>query len=240
MRFFRIPSTLGLVLLLMSAQSSRAATAGFCNPWFPTPEGARWEYEETSGAGRARAIRSVIVTSVRQEDGNEVAELRQTVREAARKSLARAAGLTEVRCDEGDLTLTTRGAAQGKSGEAKSTGRVTAVTPGLPAAKLLKPGYRWQSRSRIEAREAGMTIVVDGKRESQVGKRTQVEVPAGTFSDALVVETRQTLTRKGTPPVQQAIREWYVHGVGLVKRETRVINGNADSFTVEKMRLFSR
>ena len=240
MRFFPITSTLGLALLLMSVPSGWAATGGFCNPWFPTPEGARWEYEETSGAGRARAIRSVIVTSVRPEDDGAVAELRQTVREAARKSVARAAGLTEVRCDGGNLTLTTRGAAQGKSGGAKSTGRVTAVTPGLPAANLLVPGYRWQSRSRIEAREAGMTIVVEGKRDSEVGKRTSVEVPAGTFSDALVVETRQTLTRKGTPPVQQAIREWYVHGIGLVKRETRVINGTADTFTVEKMRLFSR
>ena len=140
---------LGLILLVMLApREGSANAAGFCNPWFPTPQGARWEYEEISGAGRARAIRSVVVTSVKKDGDIAIAELRQTVREAARKSLARAAGITEVRCTNGNLSLTTRGAAQGKAGTAKASGRVSAEMPGLPSAKLLKPGYRWRSRSR--------------------------------------------------------------------------------------------
>jgi hypothetical protein len=241
MKTSSILRTLVLALLLIPVGRAESATAtGFCNPWFPTPEGARWEYEEISGAGRARAIRSVVVTSVTKTASGEVAELRQTVREAARKSLARAAGITEVGCQNGNLSLTTRGAAQGKSGGSKSTGRVTAVIPGLPSEKLLLPGYVWKSRSRIQAQEGGATIVVEGQRESRVGKTTTVEVPAGTFSDVLLVETRQTLTRAGTPPVVQQIREWYVRGVGLVQRETRVAGGPPDSFTVEKMRHFSR
>lgn len=241
MRILQITSALCLAaLVLLFPQPGWSAAAGFCNPWFPTPEGARWEYEETSGAGRARAIRSVVVISARKDDGNEIAELRQTVREAARKSQARAAGITEVRCQGGDLTLTTRGAAQGKSGSAKATGRVTAVIPGLPAANLLKPGYRWRSASRIEAQEPGTTIVVDGKRESRIGKASSIQVPAGDFSDVLLVEIRQTLSRAGSPPIDQAIREWYVRGVGLVQRETRVLKGTPDSFTTEKLRHFSR
>lgn len=232
---------LGLILLLMLApREGSANAAGFCNPWFPTPQGARWEYEEISGAGRARAIRSVVVTSVKKDGDIAIAELRQTVREAARKSLARAAGITEVRCTNGNLSLTTRGAAQGKAGTAKASGRVSAEMPGLPSAKLLKPGYRWRSRSRIRAEENGTTIVVEGQRESLIGKSTSIEVPAGVFSDALLVETRQTLTREATPAVVQEIREWYVRGVGLVQRETRVAGGTPDSFTIEKMRHFSR
>ena len=104
MRILQITSALCLAaLVLLFPQPGWSAAAGFCNPWFPTPEGARWEYEETSGAGRARAIRSVVVISTTKDDGNEIAELRQTVREAARKSQARAAGITEVRCQGGIL-----------------------------------------------------------------------------------------------------------------------------------------
>ena len=241
MKIATISGLLALAFSLAPTATAGASTvAGFCNPWFPTPDGARWEYEEVSGAGRARAIRSVVVATVTKNASGEVAELRQTVREAARKSRARAAGITEVRCENGNLALTTRGAAEGKSGASRAAGRVTAVIPGLPSEKFLKPGYVWKSRSRILAQEGDATITVEGERESRVGRTTTVEVPAGTFSDVLLVETKQTLTRAGTPPVVQDIREWYVRGVGLVQRETRVAGGPPTSFTLEKMRHFSR
>ncbi|MFP6664669.1 MAG: hypothetical protein VCC00_10745 [Deltaproteobacteria bacterium] len=220
--------------------AARAERLGFCNPWFPTPAGARWEYEETSGAGRARAVRSISVHKVEKTATGERAELRQTVREASRRSLAQASGLTESDCVAGRITLTTRGAAKGKAGDAEARGQITARIPGLPPATQLVVGSSWTATSRIETTEGNTRIVIDGQRESRVVSQGPVEVPAGSFAKAIEIRTRQTLSRKGAAAAHQEIREWYVRGVGLVKRATRVAGGMPDTSTLETLRHFSR
>lgn len=234
-------AVLGLILTAASAsaESPDGRRAGFCNPWYPFPSGARWEYEETSGGGRARAVRSVTVTRVEKTADGERALLRQTVREATKRSQAQAAGLTEAACRDGAITLTTRGAAEGQAGAAERRGRVTAEVPVLPAPAKLASGNTWKSESRIEADEGGQSIVIEGLRESRVVATGPVEVPAGTFSHAIEIRTFQTLRRAGHPPAQQMIREWFVRGVGLVKREIRVKGGMPDTATVESLRHFS-
>jgi hypothetical protein len=225
--------------LFFSSTAADAKPPGFCNPWFPTPAGARWEYEETSGAGRARAIRSISVRTVEKTATGETAELRQTVREATKRSLARASGVTQSDCAAGRITLTTRGAAKGKAGNAETQGRITARIPGLPPPADLVVGHSWTATSRIETDEGGTRILIDGQRESRVVSEGPIEVPAGSFARAIEIRTQQTLSRKGVAAAHQEIREWYVRGIGLVKRETRVTGGMPDTATQETLRHFS-
>lgn len=234
-----VAATLLLVTLAPVAGAATNDRPGFCNPWFPFPQGARWDYEETSGGGRARAVRSVSVTQVEKTAQGERAVLRQTVREATRRSQARAAGLTEADCEGGAITLTTRGAAEGQAGSSERRGRVTAEVPGLPAPAKLIPGTSWESASRIEADEGGQSIVIKGTRLSRVIGEGPVEVPAGRFQNAIELRIQQTLRRDGHPPARQTIREWFVRGVGMVKREIRVDGGMPDTATVESLRHFS-
>ena len=232
-----------LALALLVPPAALSETPAYCNPWYPTPQGARWEYEETSGAGRSRAVRSVVVDRVENSAAGARAVLRQTIREASKQSLARAAGVTDLVCKNGDIELTTRGAAQGRSRNAEADGRVVATVPGLPSAEKLKVGSSWDSTSRIEADEKTRHIVIEGKRRSRVVSQGPIEVPAGTFSEALEIVTKQTLTRTDIPDgavTNQVIREWYVRGVGLVQRETRVAGGSADTVTKETLRHFVR
>jgi hypothetical protein len=134
--------------------------------------------------------------------------------------------------------MTVKGQARGQDGGKKATGSVIARLPGLAPAKDLVPGYEWSADSQIEAVEGDRRIVTRGVRKSRVEGTEMVSVPAGRFSDALrivAIETLETKGTDGTLSARQEFVEWYVRGVGLVKRETRVRSSAGQAISVEEL-----
>jgi hypothetical protein len=90
--------------------------------------------------------------------------------------------------------------------------------------------------------DAGSKVVAQGARGSRVERAEGVTVPAGTFPDALRIESVQTLTLhrgKDEHYARQEIVEWLVRGVGLVKRETRVSRNAKAAVSVEELQSYS-
>lgn len=107
----------------------------------------------------------------------------------------------------------------------QAAGTVRAQLPGLPAAERLLAGQSWESTGQIETTQGGTTARTSVARRSRVDGVFPVQVAAGDFPEALLVSSVETLELGGPAGGRQArqeIREWYVRGVGLVKRETRL------------------
>jgi hypothetical protein len=194
-----------------------------CNPYFPMPSGGRWVFELRQADGREALRRVVTVKSAKQDGDVATVELEQTVgRPDASSNASAGSATTSVRCEAGAVSLTVAGSAG--PGGAGSRAGVKAKTDGLPAADKLVVGYAWRSESDIEATNDGKVFHSRAMRGSKVEAIEPVTVPAGTFPRALRVVSVENVASPGDDrrEVKQDIVEWYVRGLGLVKREARI------------------
>jgi len=212
----------------------RSEAAEPCNVYYPLPVNGTWTYREGPQGGKPRVEKHVVVLSVQGEGDRRSALVEQSVRTPGAPDLAVGRARTTVHCDRGRIGMSVKGVAQGREGDNTSSGTVSAEIPGLPPADKLVPGYEWTSKSVIKASDGALTSVTEGRRENRVSGLEAVSVPAGRFERALKVVSIETLRQKGeTRSAQQELVEWYVSGVGLVKRETRVRSGNRAATSVE-------
>ena len=210
-----------------------------CNAFFPLRQGARWVYDEGEVGSKVKMRRTITVQSVTTTDGVTNAEILQQVSLPGQPDVIAGKATTRARCDDSGVQLNIDGSA-GVGGE--TSGVIKAKLPGLPPAADLKPGFSWRGDSEVETMDAGSKVVAQGARGSRVERAESVTVPAGTFPDALRVESVQTLTLhrgKDEHYARQEIVEWLVRGVGLVKRETRVSHDAKAAVSVEELQSYS-
>lgn len=222
-----------------TAIAATSARAEDCNAFFPLKQGAQWVYEEGAVGSKETMRRTISVTSVTENDGVTTAELQQQVSLPGRPDVTAGKAITRARCDASGVTLTIDGSA-GVGGE--TSGVIKAKLPGLPPAGDMKPGFSWRGDSEVETMDAGTRVVAQGARGSRIEGVESVTVPAGTFPDALKVATVQTLTLhrgQDTRYARQQVLEWYVRGVGLVKRETRTSQGSDAAGSVEQLQSYA-
>lgn len=223
-------------LALLAAASVRGEE---CNAYFPLQRDARWVYEEGAAGSNATMRRTITVVSVTASDGVTSADLRQEVSLPGQPDVTAGTATTRVKCDTSGVSLTIDGSA-GVGGE--TSGVIKAKLPGLPPEGDMKPGFSWRGDSEVETMDSGTRVVAQGARGSRVEGVESVSVPAGTFPDALKVATVQTLTLhrgQDTRYARQQVLEWYVRGVGLVKRETRTSQGKDAAASVEQLQSYS-
>jgi hypothetical protein len=236
-----------LTVLTLVAAAAIATRAGAetsdasseCNAYFPLRQGASWVYDEGEVSSNVKMRRTVTVQSVSTANGVTTGELVQQVSLPGQPDVVAGKATTRATCDSSGVQLQIDGSA-GVGGEA--SGVIKARLPGLPAAADLKPGYSWRGDSEVETMDAGSKVLATGARGSRVTKTESVTVPAGTFPDALRIESVQTLTMhrgKDERYARQEIVEWYVSGIGLVKRETRVSHGANAAVSVEELQSYS-
>lgn len=215
------------------------ARAEECNAFFPLKPDARWVYEEGAAGSKETMRRTITVKSVTSSDGVTRAELQQQVSLPGRPDVTAGTAITRATCDASGVSLTIDGSA-GVGGE--TSGVIKAKLPGLPPDANLKPGFSWRGDSEVETMDSGTRVVAQGARGSKVEGVESVTVPAGTFPDALKVATVQTLTlHRGQDSryARQQVLEWYVRGIGLVKRETRTSQGSDAAASVEQLQSYS-
>jgi hypothetical protein len=228
-----------LVALATVVLAGTPAFAEDCNAFFPLRQGAQWVYEEGAAGSKDMMRRTITVTSVTESDGVTTADLQQRVALPGRPDVTAGTATTRARCDTSGVSLSIDGSA-GAGGE--TSGVVKAKLPGLPPASDMKPGFSWRGDTEIETMDGGTRVVAQGARGSRVEGVESVTVPAGTFADALKVATVQTLTVHRGPDTRyarQQVLEWYVRGVGLVKRETRTSQGSDAAGGIEQLQSYS-
>ncbi|MBM4243318.1 MAG: hypothetical protein FJ148_05810 [Deltaproteobacteria bacterium] len=235
-----MPHRLGrLPAFLLLVAAATPARGDECNAYFPLRPDARWVYSEGAAGTSQTMLRTITVMSVAAGSEVTTAELQQQVSLPGRPDVIAGTAITRVRCDASGVTLTVEGSA-GVGGE--TSGVIKAKLPGLPPDSDLKPGFSWRGDTEVETMDAGARVVAQGARGSRVEGVESVTVPAGTFPDALKVATVQTLTLqrgKDTRYARQQLLEWYVRGVGLVKRETRTSQGKDAAGSIEQLQSHS-
>jgi hypothetical protein len=222
---------------LASAQTGSGSAQ--CNAYYPLRQDARWVYEEGEVGSQVRMRRTITVQSVSTADDVTSADLLQQVSLPGRPDVVAGRATMRVRCDATGVQVAIDGSA-GIGSEA--SGVIKAKLPGLPPAADLKPGFSWRGESEVETMDAGSKVTAQGTRGSRVERTESVTVPAGTFPDALRIESVQTLTmHRGQDDryARQEVVEWYVRDVGLVKRETRVSHGKDAAVSVEELQSYS-
>jgi hypothetical protein len=186
--------------------------------------------------------RTVSVTSVETSGRVTTATLSQSVHAAGQPGTPAGSATTTVRCAGGAVQVSVSGTAASSSGGERATATVRAELPGLPPAEKLTKGFQWQSQGRVETVEGDSTAVTAISRQSQVDGVFPIKVPAGDFPQALRVASVETL-KLGTPAgereARQEIQEWYVRGLGLVKRDTRLAGIETPAGSVEELVGFS-
>lgn len=228
-----------LPLTALAVFAATSVRAEECNAYFPLQPDARWVYEEGASGSNATMRRTITVKSVTTSDGVTSADLQQEVSLPGQPNVTAGTATTRVKCDASGVSLTIDGSA-GVGGE--TSGVIKAKLPGLPPEADMKPGFSWRGDSEVETMDAGTRVVAQGARGSRVEGVESVSVPAGTFPDALKVATVQTLTLhrgQDTRYARQQVLEWYVRGVGLVKRETRTSQGKDAAASIEVLQSYS-
>ena len=232
------PFAIAAAAALLVALSSTAARAEQCNAFYPLTPNAQWVYEEGAAGSQATMRRTITVKSVATTDGVTTAELTQAVSLPGQPDVTAGTATTRAVCDASGVKLSIDGSA-GVGGE--TSGVIKAKLPGLPPESDLKPGFSWRGDSEVETMDAGARVVAQGARGSRVEGVESVTVPAGTFPDALKIASVQTLTlKRGSDEryARQQVLEWYVRGVGLVKRETRVSQGKDAAVSTEQLQSY--
>lgn len=227
-----------LVCLAGSTLAGCTATPSDCNPYYPLRRGARWVFQDTRQTANITMERIVAVTSVETSGRLTTAILTQNVHAVGQPETSAGNATTTVRCAGGAVQLLVEGAAESSAGGQAANATVRADLPGLPPADKLSPGYRWQSEGRVETTDGGTKVVTAISRQSQVDGVFPVKVPGGEFSQALRVASVETL-KLGERQAKQEIREWYVRGLGLVKRDTRLAEADRPAGSVEELVSFS-
>ncbi|MEW6272146.1 MAG: hypothetical protein AB1689_22925 [Thermodesulfobacteriota bacterium] len=235
----RLACAVALLAFAPAPPAGAEATAADCNAYFPLRADARWVYEEGQKGSPAKMQRTITVRSVSTSDGVTSAELAQEVTLPGQPGVVAGQAMTRAHCDASGVTLWIDGSA-GVDGQTSAV--IKAKLPGLPPADDLKPGFSWRGDSEVETMDAGTLVVAQGTRGSRVEGVESVTVPAGTFPEALRVASVQTLTlRRGGDEryAKQQTLEWYVRGIGLVKRETRTSAGSEAAASIEELRSYS-
>ena len=218
--------------------SLAGCTSTQCNPYYPAVRGATWTYQDAARAAGAMQ-RVVTVDSVETSGRVTTALLRQQVR-AAEADAARSAGaaVTTVRCAGGAVQISVDGGAAGTAGPGRATASIKAELPGFPPPDQLVAGYRWQSSGRVDTTDGTSSAVTTIGRESTVDGFFPVKVPAGDFPSALQVtstETLKTPSPEGEREARQQVREWYVRGIGLVKRDVQLAGEPQKTASAEEL-----
>jgi hypothetical protein len=234
---------LGVASCCLAATSLAGCTSPQpdCNPYFPVARGAQWVYREARGQGVAME-RTVAVSTIETSGRLMTATLRQTVAPAGQPERLAGRATTTVRCAGGAVQIAVEGTAASSAGGESAAATVRAQLPGLPPADKLTPGFQWSSEGRVETADGGATVVTSIKRRSQVDGVFPVSVPAGDFAQAVRVASVETLKLGGTSgerEAEQEVQEWYVRGVGLVKRDTRLAGADQPVGSVEELVSFS-
>jgi len=230
---------LALVVVAARADAQSGDGSDQCNAFFPLRQDARWVYDEGEVGSKAKMRRTITVQSVSTADGVTNAEILQQVSLPGQPDVIAGKAITRARCDDSGVQLNIDGSA---GIGCETSGVIKAKLPGLPPAADLKPGFSWRGDSEVETMDAGSKVVAQGARGSRVERVESVTVPAGTFADALRIESVQTLTLhrgKDEHYARQEIVEWLARGVGLVKRETRVSHDAKAAVSVEELQSYS-
>jgi hypothetical protein len=201
-----------------------------CNPYYPLSAKARWVFLDSTNEASVKLRRTVTVESVKTADGVTTAEVNQTVSGGGDSGQSVGSATTTVSCTGGAIELVVKGLA-GEAGPSNAAGSVTAKLAGLPPADKLVAGYSWRSEGLITTNQEGSVITTRVVRGSRVDGTFSVSVPAGQFAKALRILSVQTMTLRladGDHQSTQQIVEWYVRGLGLAKRETRIGSSNSD------------
>jgi hypothetical protein len=196
---------------------------------------------DSTNEASVKLRRTVTVESVKTADGVTTAELNQTVSGGGDSGQSVGSATTTVSCTGGAIDLVVKGLA-GDAGPAKAAGSVTAKLAGLPAADKLVAGYSWRSEGSITTNQEGSVITTRVVRGSRVDGTFPVSVPAGQFAKALRILSVQTMTLRladGDHQSTQEIVEWYVRGLGLVKRETRIGSSSDRVASAEELAEYS-
>ncbi len=214
-----------------------ARTTASCNPYFPMAKGATWAYRDLRRDGDTSVERRVTMESVEHDDHVVTAVLSQDVSTGGASGAGTGGGRTIQRCSGGDVATSVEGTAKAASG---ASARVRAELPGFPAADRLVAGYAWKSEGRIETQGGYDRSTTAIRRESRVDGFFPVDTSAGRFPGALRVtsiETLKTGDGPGAREARQEVREWYVRGIGLVKRDTRLADasGNEQAASAEEL-----
>ena len=87
-----------------------------------------------------------------------------------------------------------------------------------------KPGQKWAQETDMfgNAEREGARLGWSG----EVRQLTSIRVPAGSFEDVLEVETQYRDVADGTPEPKVIYRDYYAHGVGLVRSVTEDPSGD--------------
>ena len=204
-------------------------TVPACNPYFPLQAGASWSYRDLRQQAGAAIERRLAVDSDEGDAHVVTAVMSQDVQAGAGvggDAGGTGGGRTIVRCASGAIAPSVEGTARTGSGAAA---RVRAELPGFPPAEKLVPGFEWRAEGRIETQGGYDRSTTTIRRESRVDGFFPVETRAGKFAQSLQVSSIETL-RTGEGPkareARQEIREWYVRGIGLVKRDTRLADAS--------------
>lgn len=231
-----LPGAKGLAVALVALAACATKTPP-CNPFYPTPRDASWTYLDAQQNAQTRLLRTVAVRSTETAGGVTTAILQQSVAAPEHPDRPVGAGTTTVRCAGGAVQLEIHGTAS-PGGGAVTGGTVNALLPGLPPPEKLVPGYAWQSEGRVEASEGSSTLVTSVARSNRVEGLFPLRVGAGDFPEAVQivsVETLRLATPSGERHAEQQVREWYVRGIGLVKRDTRIAGAGQGSASTEEL-----
>jgi len=229
-RSARVATACALAACLGAAPAGCSTrTVPACNPYFPLQAGASWSYRDLRQQAGAAIERRLAVDSVEGDAHVVTAVMSQDVQAGAGvggDAGGTGGGRTIVRCASGAIATSVEGTARTGSGAAA---RVRAELPGFPPAEKLVPGFEWRAEGRIETQGGYDRSTTTIRRESRVDGFFPVETRAGKFAQSLQVSSIETL-RTGEGPkareARQEIREWYVRGIGLVKRDTRLADAS--------------
>ncbi len=185
------------------------ASAGQCdNPYYPVVDGATWVYDMGDLPQVAHTM------SVEEEGKFKIA-----------MTDADSAAVLEGECTEEGIILMDRGM-EGSffSGDGSSSTNSTSRT-GVTLPNDLKVGSAWTQTIDIiaEGGEDGDTLTANIITNYNVVGTETVTVPAGTF-EALKIEQSGSMTMMGQELLTQGTL-WYAEGVGNVKAETGMANG---------------
>lgn len=224
----RIVAFAAAALVGLAPEGCSARPAPACNPYFPMAKGATWAYRDVRRGGSTAVERRVAVESVDRDPQVVTAVLSQDVEAVGGGSPGASSGdgRTILRCSGGTVATSVEGTAKAASG---ADARVRAELPGFPAADRLVAGYEWKAEGRIETQDGYDRSTTSIRRESRVDGFFPVKTAAGSFPRALQVtsvETLRTGEGSGAREARQEVREWYVSGVGLVKRDTRLADAS--------------
>jgi len=191
------------------------------HPYFPITEDAYWTYQESTGEGY-----TLRVADIGQDSFTLVQEMTTDNTLFSAEWYCSESGILSGSFSQFDFL--------NMSGEEEDMPEFVVDSfewdgETLPAPKLLIPGYQWtttyQMRGEFNLEDFPQTLLASISIEYEVGAIEEVTVPAGTFPEAVrvdsdgIVEMVLELGETAMPFTTSDFNSstWYVEGVGMVK-----------------------